>query len=190
MPDGARRGGHPDRSLGGETVIAVRPRSVARLVEVVGELLGSPVRCRRAETLDLLTDAAVQEPALPLEELHEDGLAREGMPERVRLIPAGVRLLSHELGVDRGFDRVEERRLVQAADRPEDLEVEALPDDRGDLHRLPCARLEAEEPLLHRVTDRRRDRELGDRLRAMPRAVAVLELALFDKSAEDPLHAG
>jgi len=43
------------------------------------------------------------------------------------------------------------------------------------------------EPLLDRVADRDRDREIGHFLRPPPRAVPILELAVLHERAEDLL---
>src|SRR5579883_1365071 len=103
---------------------------VTGLIGVVGQLLGAAfeLAAAAAELLARLADAAMQRPPLARQDLGVERLARERVAEAI-----AVRgLFDEELRRDQLAQRAQQRCLVEPRDGLQQLELDALADDRGE----------------------------------------------------------
>ena len=103
---------------------------IARLVEVVRELLGVRRGILSGVRLDRLADGGMHAAPLALQKLEQDALAREGVTEGIAVGPSFVGALDDELRVDRRSQGTDEIRIFQAGHAEQEIEVEVLADDR------------------------------------------------------------
>src|SRR2546427_5890527 len=115
----------------GEIVIPKGAYSIPGLIEVICQLL----RTSRIAAcgLDRLTDLPVEKPTLAMQQIREDRLTGERVPERVPLLVIFCRLLDRQLGVDRATEVANEIRLGDSRRGPQDLKLKPLAHDRRGL---------------------------------------------------------
>ena len=109
-----------------------RPGGVVRRVPVVSHLDGGPAgRNQRGVGVDGLGEAAVQPSVLARQQVFVHRLADQLVPERVAVAPR----VQH-VGDHRGPHRARQRRVIQAAHRPEQRVPGALAAGAGDPQHL------------------------------------------------------
>src|SRR6185436_19607600 len=125
-------------------------------------------------------DPSVQHAALAAEQAGIDRLARERVPER-ELVD---RLLDDQTRGDQLLDNGQQGRLVQAADRAQQVEFEPSASDGGERHQVAASWTELRRSALDRVVHAARYPQHSNWL-AIPAIVGDEDVARPDQRTQD-----